>query len=88
MAPWVSDLACLYKGTSSIPGPGHWVKDPMLQQLRCSSQLWLGFDLQPGTFMLQGSQKRKTEKRRKKKGSEGFQSSNFKSWLNHLLTKE
>ena len=34
-------------GTSSIPGLAQWVKDPVLPQLWCRSQLWFGSDPWP-----------------------------------------
>ena len=38
----VVSLQC--QNTSSIPGPAHWVKEPVLPQLWYRSQLRLGYD--------------------------------------------
>ena len=52
MAQQVNDLACLYRGASSILGPTQWVKGPVLLQLWCrSQQLHLGFDSWPGNLI-------------------------------------
>ena len=50
VVPWVSDLACLCGGAGLIPGPVKQVKDPVLPQLWCSSQMQLGFDPWPANF--------------------------------------
>jgi len=49
-----------YTGTSSIPGPVQWVKDPVLPLL------WLEFDPWPENFpYATGSAKKKKEKKNK-----------------------
>ena len=40
---WVNDLASLCGGTGSDPNPVQWIKDPVLLQLWCRSQLQLRF---------------------------------------------
>ena len=56
MVQWVNDQACLCVDGDLIPGPVQWVKDLALLQL------WLRFDLCPGTFMCLGdNQKRKNK---------------------------
>ena len=45
MLKWVNDPACLCGSSGSIPGPGRWVKDPLVPQLWCRSQFRLGYDL-------------------------------------------
>lgn len=50
MAQLVNDPACLCGGTSLISGPVQWVKNPLLLQLGCRSQLWIEFDLGLGNF--------------------------------------
>ena len=42
MAQWVNDLACLCGGTTSIPSPPQWVKDPALLQIQLSFSPWPG----------------------------------------------
>ena len=48
-----------------------WVKDPSLPQLRCRSQLWLGFSPWPRNFLMlwvwQKNGKKEKEGRKKEK---------------------
>ena len=41
MAQWVNDLSCLCGNVSLIPSLAQWVKEPVLQQQWCRSQLQL-----------------------------------------------
>ena len=50
MVLWVHDLAYLCGLPGSIPGSVQWVKDLILLQLKCRSQVQLGFDPWVGNF--------------------------------------
>ena len=43
LVQWINDPACLCEGTTLIPGPAQWVKDPVLRQLWFRSQFQLRF---------------------------------------------
>ena len=67
VAQWVDDLAYLYGIACSIPGLTQWVKDLVLPQLWCRSQMWLRFYLWPGNFHLLRVWLKKDKKKRKEK---------------------
>ena len=53
---------CLCGSLGSIPGPVQWLKDPVLLQLWCRLQLWLGFDPWPRVFHISHVQQKKKKK--------------------------
>lgn len=55
-----NNISVLEYPNLGVPTVAQWVKDLALLQLWCGSQLWLEFDLYPGTSIYHGcSQKRK-----------------------------
>ena len=64
MVQWANDLACLCGGASSIPNPAQQVKDPVLPQPWCKSQLQLGFNHWPGNFHMSWVWPKKKKKKK------------------------
>ena len=59
---WLRIEHCLCGGMSLIPSWAQWVKDPVLLQLWCRSQMWLGLDPWPRNFHMPWAwPKRKTK---------------------------
>ena len=53
---------CLCGSLGSIPGTVQWLKNPVLPQLWCRLQLWLGFDPWPRVFHISHVQQKKKKK--------------------------
>ena len=54
---------CLCGSLGSIPGTVQWLKNPVLPQLWCRLQLWLGFDPWPRVFHISHVQQKKKKKK-------------------------
>ena len=67
VAQWVNDPACHCGGTSSIFLLAQWIKDPVLLQLWCRSQLWLRVSLWPENFHMLKKKKKKKKGKHKNK---------------------